>query len=145
MSDVSRDCGEPKAAGTEEPKESATTAAEPARDAVEAAEATKAEGGTMSSSRSRWVVIAVACVGFAVGMAATIRFDAPPPTHAISFWGSDDDEEEKEKQKEEEEARSQLEVPAMTFVHKNRANITRARIQIFVGAPGGEVDVPLMQ
>lgn len=57
----------------------------------------------MGAGPQRWAVIAVATIGFLVGMAVTARFDAPAPTHAIGFWGSDDDEEE-EAEKEKKQA-----------------------------------------
>jgi serine protease Do len=58
-----------------------------------AAEPSVTEGVEMIPGRQRWAVIAVATVGFAVGMLVTARLEAPAPTQAISFWGSDDDEE----------------------------------------------------
>lgn len=51
----------------------------------------------MSASPQRWAVIAVATIGFLVGMVVTVRFDAPAPSHAIGFWGSGGDEENEAK------------------------------------------------
>ena len=51
----------------------------------------------MSSGPQRWTVIAVATIGFAVGMLASDRFDSTGPTEAIGFWGSEDEEEEERK------------------------------------------------